>query len=364
LLRPLSAVYTRVLIAVHSAAKTPPATRNRREHFRRRRHERCLLISREPEHGHRIFNGGEALSSRTKIWIAQAAQFFGSRHGQCDAAKIVSYHQVIVAPLVALALPVRSASSAARHQWRAVALAVACSVKLLAGVRDRDGRLSLLLETPVGNAPKHRVRFQAEGISLIDERWADERLLRLAVTLERADLLDIFEILAVDLVSVAQGAAAPEAAVREVIRRLEAWQACLRARQRGLTKEEQAGLLGELAVIELGATQGGGPSAVSCWRGPLDGIHDFEGAGVAVEVKLMRAGYLHTDQGLYGFTRTMLGDLHAYAVREGFPRLTGALVPTAIVDAAYAIDERQLTSFRLPQDEFLAALRQMGGARE
>jgi Putative PD-(D/E)XK family member, (DUF4420) len=322
------------------------------------------------------------------------------------------------------------ASGAAGHQWRAVALSVACSVKLLAGVRDRDGRLSLLLETPVGNAPKHRVRFQAEGISLIDERWADERLLRLAITLERADLLDIFEILAVDLVSVAQGAAAPEAAVREVIRRLEAWQACLRARQRGLTKEEQAGLLGELAVIELAATQVGWPRAVSCWRGPLDGIHDFEGSGVAVEVKasigvshllrisrldqlddqgltrlivarakfqetpdgatlpevvgrvraalaagapssvpdfeekLMRAGYLNTDQELYGFTRTTLGDLHAFAVREGFPRLTGASVPTAIVDAAYAIDERQLASFRLRQDEFLAALRQMGGAHD
>jgi hypothetical protein len=315
----------------------------------------------------------------------------------------------------------------AGRQWRAVALSVSCCVKLLAGVRDRDGRISLLVETPVANAPKQRVRFYGEGISLVDERWADEGLLRLAVTLERADLLDIFEVLALDLVSVAQGAASPDAAVRQIIRRLEAWQACLRARHQGLTKEEQAGLLGELVVIELATEQVGWPRAIACWRGPLGGIHDFEGAGVAVEVKtsigvshhlqishldqlddqglmrlivarikfqetpdgatlpevvgrirqalaagapsavpefeerLMRAGYLDTDQELYGFTRTALGELHALGVCEGFPRLTGASVPAAIVDASYAIDERQLTAFRLAQDGLSKALRQMGG---
>ena len=130
------------------------------------------------------------------------------------------------------------ALGAAGRQWRAVALSIPCCVRLLAGVRDRDGRISLLVETPVANAPKHRVRFQAEGISLIDERLIDDGLLRLAVTLERADLLDVFEILAVDLVSVAQRAASPDSAVRQIIRRLEAWQACLRARQRGLTRED------------------------------------------------------------------------------------------------------------------------------
>ena len=85
------------------------------------------------------------------------------------------------------------ALGAAGRQWRAVALSIPCCVRLLAGVRDRDGRISLLVETPVANAPKHRVRFQAEGISLIDERLIDDGLLRLAVTLERADLLDVFE---------------------------------------------------------------------------------------------------------------------------------------------------------------------------
>src|SRR5947209_17252424 len=84
------------------------------------------------------------------------------------------------------------ASGRGHREWRAIALSIASPVKLLAGIRDRDDRSSILLETPLQNAPKHRVRFQAEGISLVDERWADEGLLRLAVTLERADLRQIY----------------------------------------------------------------------------------------------------------------------------------------------------------------------------
>ena len=90
------------------------------------------------------------------------------------------------------------ASGRGHREWRAIALSIASPVKLLAGIRDRDDRSSILLETPLQNAPKHRVRFQAEGISLVDERWADEGLLRLAVTLERADLRQIYEVLAFD----------------------------------------------------------------------------------------------------------------------------------------------------------------------
>jgi hypothetical protein len=36
-------------------------------------------------------------------------------------------------------------------------------------------------------------------------------------------------------------------------------------------------------------------------------------------------------------------------------------VPSAIVDASYAIDERQLAAFQLKHDELSEALRQMGG---
>ena len=177
------------------------------------------------------------------------------------------------------------ASGATDREWRAVGLSVAAPVRLLAAVRDQDSRISILVETPLQHAPKHRVRFQAEGISIIDERWIEDGLLRLAVTLERPDLRDIYEVLAIDVISVAAESASANKAIQNILRRLEAWQVCLRARHQGLQREELAGLLGELAMLERLAAEIGLPQAVAAWNGPLDGIHDFQAAGVAIEVK-------------------------------------------------------------------------------
>jgi Putative PD-(D/E)XK family member, (DUF4420) len=177
------------------------------------------------------------------------------------------------------------ASATGCREWRAIALSTASPVKLLAGIRNRDGRISILIETALQHAPRHRARFQAEGISLIDERSMAEGLLRLAVTLERPDFRDIYEILGVDLISIASGAPSPDLAIQDTIRRLEAWQVCLHVRRRGLPREEQAGLLGELAVMELAQAEISLPAAIAAWRGPLGGLHDFQAAGIALEVK-------------------------------------------------------------------------------
>jgi hypothetical protein len=177
------------------------------------------------------------------------------------------------------------ASPAGAREWRAIAIAGASPVGLLAAIRNNDGRIGILIETTLRHAPRRRVRFQAEGISLIDERSTAEGLLRLAVTLERADLRDIYEILVLDLISVASAAPSPDLAIQHTIRRLEAWQVCLQVRRRGLTREEQAGLLGELAVLELLQVEISVPAAIAAWRGPLGGIHDFQAAGTALEVK-------------------------------------------------------------------------------
>jgi hypothetical protein len=320
------------------------------------------------------------------------------------------------------------ASGTGDRAWRAMVLSTAAPVKLLAGIRERDGRVSVLVETAIQHAPRQRVRFRAEGISVIDDRWVGDGLFRLAVTLERVDLRDIFEVLVTDLIGVAANSASPDFAIQQTLRRLEAWQVCLRVRQRGLTREEQAGLLGELAVMERAAAEIGLAPAVSAWCGPLGRIHDFEGAGVAIEVKaaigishhirisrldqldsegvsslvlarvrfnetadghslpevigalrttlvqdhpsaaaeftekLMRAGYLDADAEVYGSTRTALQDFHGFRVYGEFPRLIGAVVPPAIVDAAYSLDERQLGSFRMDEGEWRGMLRRMGGA--
>jgi hypothetical protein len=313
------------------------------------------------------------------------------------------------------------------REWRAIGLSQASPVKLLAGIRDRDGRISILIETALRHAPKQRVRFQAEGISLVDERAPVEGLLRLAVTLERADLRDIFEVLVLDLLCVVSNASSADLAIRQTIRRLEAWQVCLHVRRRGLAREDVVGLLGELAAMELVEAEISLAGAIAAWYGPLGGIHDFQVSGMALEVKstiglshhmrisrldqldsegihtlvllrtrfqetpdgltlpehvgnfrrridrgspsasgefndkLMRAGYLDADAEVYGGTRTMLTDVQAFRVGEGFPRLTRAAAPSAIVDAAYSLDERQLGPYRISSEEFRTLVRQMSG---
>lgn len=173
----------------------------------------------------------------------------------------------------------------AGSEWRAIALSIAAPVKLLAGIREPDARIALLLETPLSTAPRTVLRTQSEAVSLTDQRRQEEGLMRLAITLERDDSTDVFEVLVADLAEVASNTTSPQSAIATIVRQLEAWQACLRSHRRGLSREEQIGLLGELAILRLVAEELGLSHAVASWKGPLDAIHDFSHAGTALEVK-------------------------------------------------------------------------------
>jgi hypothetical protein len=220
-------------------------------------------------------------------------------------------------------------------------------------------------------------------------------------------------------------ACSAQSAIQQILRRLESWQVCLRARRGRLQREEQAGLLGELAVLDKLAGEVGFPQAIAGWTGPVDGIHDFELGGLAIEVKsaigvshhvrisrldqldteglnhlilararfheapegltlpevigglrkiindthpasmdefsdrIMRIGYLDADAEFYASTRTVLTDLHVFEVGDGFPRLTRAQVPPALIEAAYSLDEPQFGAFRMSDDAWHALLRGM-----
>ncbi|WP_315806823.1 MULTISPECIES: PD-(D/E)XK motif protein [unclassified Bradyrhizobium] len=176
------------------------------------------------------------------------------------------------------------------REWRAVALSVPATVRFLAGIREPDGRVALLIEAPLSAAPGTPLRISAEGVSLSDRRDAAQGLVRIAVALERVPLRDVFEVLAADLVEVVRQAATPAQAVALGVARLEAWQAFLRSGRRGLSREEQIGLIGELTVLELLAAEIGYEAAVEGWFGPLDGIHDFSRSGIGIEVKAVAGG--------------------------------------------------------------------------
>ena len=178
-----------------------------------------------------------------------------------------------------------SASEPSGHEWRALALSAAAPLRLMAGVREPDNRIALILEAPLAEAPKEPIHFTANGLSVTDQRRHEEDVFRVAIVLERSEVRDVFEVLATDIVNVVILSLATNNAVRATIRRLEAWQACLRSGRRGLTLEEQIGLFGELTVLELLGTKMGYSAAVAAWGGPLDNVHDFSAHGVAFEVK-------------------------------------------------------------------------------
>lgn len=171
------------------------------------------------------------------------------------------------------------------HEWRGVALAVQAPIRFLAGIREPDDRPSLLLEAPLALAPSAIFRLQSEGLTVADQRRPEEGIFRLAITLESDELGDVFEVLAADVVDVAVLTATAPLAISAATRRLLAWQACLKARRLGLSREEQLGLAGELIVLQFLAAEIGYLDAVDAWEGPLDGLHDFGRFGVAIEVK-------------------------------------------------------------------------------
>jgi hypothetical protein len=181
------------------------------------------------------------------------------------------------------------------YEWRAVALSISSPVRLLAAVREPDERITLLLEGSMGAAPSLKMRFETQGLSLAEQRRPLENVYRLALTLERNELKDIFEALCVDLVLVVSVLSTPVSAFAAVSKRLESWQACLRSRKGALSLEEQTGLLGELVVLRIISELTGHSAAVDAWKGPVDGIHDFVEGGDAVEVKsvLGTGTYLH-----------------------------------------------------------------------
>lgn len=178
-----------------------------------------------------------------------------------------------------------AAAAPGTRAWRAVRLAWPGPLSLLAAIRETDGASALLFETPIENAPADRTRFEADGISMFEERNFPSRVYRIAVTLERHDLGGIFGLVVADLIETLVPVLPGRHAISALISRLTTWQDFLRARQNGLSREAVAGLFGELVVLQTLSGIVGWASATDAWKGPTGGLHDFVRHGIALEVK-------------------------------------------------------------------------------
>lgn len=181
------------------------------------------------------------------------------------------------------------------REWRATRLDISHVLSIFAAVRENDGARAILFECPIVAAPLWRVKFESEGLALVDERDLREQVMRVALILERPDLESIVLVITEDLIKTSLAAITPQEAVAAIAERLLAWQACLKVRREGLSYQRMLGLFGELVVMERIAALSGLEHVVLNWTGPDRGNHDFERAGQAIEVKTSSglAGLVH-----------------------------------------------------------------------
>ena len=311
------------------------------------------------------------------------------------------------------------------YEWRARRLDCPAPVVVLAGVREADECFALLIEAPLNQVAAPRFRFRASGVSVDDQPRPEEELRRLAIVLEMAELMDVFETLAADMAEVVSAAPTVPLAFNAATARLEAWQACLNARRARISAEQQIGLMGELELFARLAAQIGHSMTVEAWRGPLEGLHDFSRASVAIEVKsilgpgrLIRVNDVHQldrsglvalaiarprfiqSENAPNVTETLgrvrqdieqcapaavaefdrkvlftgivpgsedlnvrgyLDGIDMYLVGDGFPWIDPALLPNAVSGIRYDLDERHLQDFRMDEHNVRTLMLGLGG---
>lgn len=109
------------------------------------------------------------------------------------------------------------------------------------------------------------------------------------IALNERSQIEIFEALCRDVVSAGEAAENVEDALLRAVQRTQRWHYLLRGgSRRGLSVEEQRGLVGELAFLREVAVGISPEAAIEAWKGPSKASKDFEFIGCCVEVKARR----------------------------------------------------------------------------
>jgi Putative PD-(D/E)XK family member, (DUF4420) len=178
----------------------------------------------------------------------------------------------------------------AESGWRAIAVGPAGSVAIHAGRRFPGNEEALLVSFAGASVPP--AEKLPDGLGFAVERADPYRdgAAWLALTRKATGSPELFSAMACDVAgaldaAVADGADQPRL-LRVVLGRVKAWQEFMRKGAQALSPEAEIGLIGELLVLAAIIDAGVAPSeAVEAWKGPQDGVQDFELGTGAVEVK-------------------------------------------------------------------------------
>lgn len=277
------------------------------------------------------------------------------------------------------------------------------------GLRATDDAPCLVIE---GIAPVDSY-FEVSGMRLYPSAGEESPLL--VLSLEDPAGIDLFATVCADVLTAA--ASAPQVEVlTSFLARLHAWRYFLRERRSGLTRNEIVGLMGELVVLRRLVQDDA--RLLANWTAPDDGLHDFELAGHALEVKstlgpaatlhissldqldasglrrldllhvrlveapegecvgdviqgiisclsqdvarrdfdnaLLRRGLMPDDVGARNSPRTSVRTLTAFTVEKSFPRLVRASVPLAVAEADYTLELRGIEAYSVEAEIVLA----------
>lgn len=181
--------------------------------------------------------------------------------------------------------------NSSRHGWRSLDLvsgAASCRVKAARGSPGNEE--AVLIGFPnlkVGSATKlpQGQGFRMERAALGD---AGDGWQWLALVRQPSGSLELFAKVAADVAAVLQSSSdlPEEQLYQRFLGRVRGWQEFMRRGREGLTEEKELGLVGELSIIRM-LIDAKVPlfTAVDGWKGPHNGLHDFQLGIGSIEVK-------------------------------------------------------------------------------
>lgn len=110
----------------------------------------------------------------------------------------------------------------------------------------------------------------------------------LAIVCQPSGNLELFAAVVIDICGLlhSTGHCPEDVVYQRLLGRVRGWQEFMRNGREGLNSETELGLVGELCLLQHLLDEGMLLfSAVDGWKGPLDGLHDFQLGAGAIEVK-------------------------------------------------------------------------------
>lgn len=174
--------------------------------------------------------------------------------------------------------------------WRSIAMAEYGGCRIRAARRFPGNEEALLigfpaLKVPAQNQLPQGRGFRVEKVNLGD---AGHDLSWLALVRQAAGSLELFAKMVADVTASLEDSTpgGEELLFQQYLGRIRAWQDFMRKGRDGLSPEEELGLIGELEFLkQLLAEDVPLHTVVDAWKGPLDGLHDYEIGNGSIEIK-------------------------------------------------------------------------------